>query len=453
MPPAFDAAGTKPVAPAALQGVVRAASVGVLTLLVAATLASAVQGAAERGPQASLQVALVEAPSWVALAVADLETPLPVALRLGLLGPPGASVSLRAGFGVDGAWASRTWTAPLPAPPAGGWPNGEWQRSDWRIPAPVVLNSSGYWEGYLAVVPNLDATHAARVFAGASASLVVTARLGSQPWVTAVADVPLVRESSRGSLIAPGPLVEVATAEGRVSLPVLPTATGGLIHVPLPSLDAQVSIADTRVSLTEGDGLVLRPLVTGGWLIKNVGPAPHELGGLCLRGSRAFGCFQNGSLLPGAGLGFGTATADPSGLTWFRPLKRGESLTLLDGQGLPVVALPLPLPPPFTSAGATAYVTPGGSLDIVLRFLGDATWSVDLAGYTFDSAPLAVALAEAAARGVRVRVLVDGSPVGGQSEAEARALTYLAAKGVAVHTMPAKGSPFPAFHPKYAVRD
>jgi phosphatidylserine/phosphatidylglycerophosphate/cardiolipin synthase-like enzyme len=87
------------------------------------------------------------------------------------------------------------------------------------------------------------------------------------------------------------------------------------------------------------------------------------------------------------------------------------------------------------------------------RALRDADRRLLLAGYTFTSARATDALAAAAERGVEVRVLVEGGPVGGMTRREARLLDRLADAGVAVRVVAGPYARYQFHHSKYAVVD
>jgi phosphatidylserine/phosphatidylglycerophosphate/cardiolipin synthase-like enzyme len=76
-----------------------------------------------------------------------------------------------------------------------------------------------------------------------------------------------------------------------------------------------------------------------------------------------------------------------------------------------------------------------------------------LAGYTFGSRRVADALVRAERRGATVRVLLDGSPVGGLTPRQAAALDRLVAAGVEVRLVAGDRASFAFHHPKYAVAD
>lgn len=102
--------------------------------------------------------------------------------------------------------------------------------------------------------------------------------------------------------------------------------------------------------------------------------------------------------------------------------------------------------------GALAFVLPD-SPGVPLETLRGADERILLAGYTFSSEPAAGELRTAAARGVEVRVLVDGTPVGGQTVAEANALDSLVDAGVPVRVFDGPVVRYRFHHPKYAVVD
>lgn len=59
-------------------------------------------------------------------------------------------------------------------------------------------------------------------------------------------------------------------------------------------------------------------------------------------------------------------------------------------------------------ASVTAGFSPGGTaLDLILQFAGSARQSADVAAYDFTSHPVAQALSDAVARGVKVRLVAD----------------------------------------------
>ncbi len=68
------------------------------------------------------------------------------------------------------------------------------------------------------------------------------------------------------------------------------------------------------------------------------------------------------------------------------------------------------------SGSITLAAAPDASYDLVQDSFRKAVRSIDLESFTFDNAVLGQLLAERAAAGVRVRLLLDGAPVGGLSD-------------------------------------
>ncbi|WP_137287113.1 phospholipase D-like domain-containing protein [Halorussus salinisoli] len=99
-----------------------------------------------------------------------------------------------------------------------------------------------------------------------------------------------------------------------------------------------------------------------------------------------------------------------------------------------------------------AFVLPDAHA-VPLETLRRAESRVLLAGYTFASVRVADALAAAARRGVEVRVLVDGAPVGGLPRREAKLLDSLVARGVEVRVLGGERARYDFHHAKYAVAD
>ena len=111
----------------------------------------------------------------------------------------------------------------------------------------------------------------------------------------------------------------------------------------------------------------------------------------------------------------------------------------------------------FELRGATTAVLSPDSGDLpLLRFLGAARSTIEVGVYTFQSERIASVLAAAADRGVRVRVLLDGSPVGGVEADEHRVVGGLLAAGVEVRWL-AGGTDvvkrYRYLHAKYALVD
>lgn len=101
---------------------------------------------------------------------------------------------------------------------------------------------------------------------------------------------------------------------------------------------------------------------------------------------------------------------------------------------------------------ARAFVLPDAPT-LAVSHLRAADRRILLAGYTFSSRPATDALVAAVRRNVTVRVLVDGSPVGGMSARMARRLDRLAAAGAEVRVLDGPRARYAFHHAKYAVVD
>ncbi|MFB6207105.1 MAG: phospholipase D-like domain-containing protein [Haloglomus sp.] len=128
----------------------------------------------------------------------------------------------------------------------------------------------------------------------------------------------------------------------------------------------------------------------------------------------------------------GTVTSD--GLAW-APLGRTD-FPVVRGSGGTVRAFVLPDSPA-----------------VPIRTLRSADARILLAGYTLTSRRVADALVAARERGVAVRVLVDGGPVGGLTRRQARVLDRLVAANVSVTALGGPRASYRFHHAKYAVVD
>ncbi|MFB6183024.1 MAG: phospholipase D-like domain-containing protein [Haloarculaceae archaeon] len=104
------------------------------------------------------------------------------------------------------------------------------------------------------------------------------------------------------------------------------------------------------------------------------------------------------------------------------------------------------------NATVTAFALPDAD-GVVPRVLRSADRRVWLAGYTLTSRRVVDALVAAHRRGVDVRVLLEGGPVGGIARREARLLDELAAAGVDVRLLSGPRTRYAYHHAKYAVVD
>ena len=101
---------------------------------------------------------------------------------------------------------------------------------------------------------------------------------------------------------------------------------------------------------------------------------------------------------------------------------------------------------------ARAFVLPDAP-EVPVETLRAADRRILLAGYSFASPRVADLLVDAANRGVEVRVLVDGAPVGGLTRRSAKILDSLVARGVEVRVLGGPQSRYDFHHAKYAVAD
>ncbi len=111
----------------------------------------------------------------------------------------------------------------------------------------------------------------------------------------------------------------------------------------------------------------------------------------------------------------------------------------------------LPAPQPDAASGISAAFSPHeGSMTLVLRAIRSAQSRIDVAAYLFTSSEVARALADAARRGVRVRLLVDRKcNLEEQARYAQHALSIVQLAGVEVRTIDA----YAIFHDKYMVID
>ena len=101
---------------------------------------------------------------------------------------------------------------------------------------------------------------------------------------------------------------------------------------------------------------------------------------------------------------------------------------------------------------ATAFVLPDAP-EVPVETLRAADERVLLAGYTFADERVRRALLAAERRGVEVRVLVDGAPVGGLPREMAQELDRLSGAGIEVRVVGGPHARYDFHHAKYAVVD
>ncbi|MEW5937197.1 MAG: phospholipase D-like domain-containing protein [Candidatus Thermoplasmatota archaeon] len=105
----------------------------------------------------------------------------------------------------------------------------------------------------------------------------------------------------------------------------------------------------------------------------------------------------------------------------------------------------------FRSANLTFYAFPDAGFEAVSHLIQSAQSTIELNLYDISSCPAAQALAAKAAGGVRVRVMVEGSPVSGLSSASVECLDIVAGEGGEVRLM--LRSPYNFNHAKYMIID
>ena len=104
------------------------------------------------------------------------------------------------------------------------------------------------------------------------------------------------------------------------------------------------------------------------------------------------------------------------------------------------------VPPPAARADVEVFFSPGGDTDrAIAGQIAAARQRVWLAGYYFTSATIARALAQAHARGVDVRVVLDGS----QATQQYSSATYFHDHGVALWI----NARYPVMHHKFLIVD
>ena len=109
-------------------------------------------------------------------------------------------------------------------------------------------------------------------------------------------------------------------------------------------------------------------------------------------------------------------------------------------------------PKTFENVSGRAFVLPDAPAE-PLDPISEADDRVYLAAYTMESWRLADALVEAADRGVTVRVLLEGSPVGGTTETQAAVVRFLDRQGIDVRVLDGEHTRYTYHHAKYAVAD
>jgi phosphatidylserine/phosphatidylglycerophosphate/cardiolipin synthase-like enzyme len=211
------------------------------------------------------------------------------------------------------------------------------------------------------------------------------------------------------------------------------------------------------VALTDGETRVVLPVNASGRVVVTADP-DAVADAVTERGSRRFAA--GGLSLSNAGeelrvvdaaagstvlIDRVTYESAPEGELW----RRGNGSTA--GTWRPLGRTPRPVRS-HGSANATAFVLPDAP-GVPLETLQGADDRILLAGYTLSSSRVTDALVTAHRGGVTVRVLVEGSPVGGISREQANTLDRLVAAGVDVRAVGGPYARVSYHHAKYAVVD
>lgn len=106
-------------------------------------------------------------------------------------------------------------------------------------------------------------------------------------------------------------------------------------------------------------------------------------------------------------------------------------------------------PPQVSAATATVAVGPDGLYTPIAQTLAAAVHTIDLSLYTFEHPELATVLIDAARRGVRIRLLLDGAPAGGVSDLQKWCVAQLADAGVTVYYLDARPDAPKGYRPRY----
>ena len=101
------------------------------------------------------------------------------------------------------------------------------------------------------------------------------------------------------------------------------------------------------------------------------------------------------------------------------------------------------------AAAVTVAVAPEGLYAPVNAALASAQQSIKLSLYVLEHPQLAQTIADAASRGVRVRLLLEGSPVGGVSDLQRWCVSRMAAAGADVRYLAAADAAPRGYRPRY----
>jgi phosphatidylserine/phosphatidylglycerophosphate/cardiolipin synthase-like enzyme len=438
-----------------------------------------------------------------------------LAVRLRVAGPPGTTLELKAsllGQGVEGA---QTWNGSLWAPAARylpPWDLDEAGRAEGWLAVRAKALGEGPWSLQVRV---RDAR--GRIVAEASQDLAEPAGDRVEGLAPGAAAVGAWRDGRLLALAPAHPTASASAPwdlDGRFVLQAPPRAelrglsAHGADLGPLhPAAPGELRIAEVLVDAAgDEEGEYVR--------LRNAGPMTIDLTGWSLRIGEAEAVLRDGSLGPGASLALArnasayatltgradaitlrTATGgplvlpNPGGHLELRHLGRAVDAVLWGGgpagpgwEGPPLPALPPgrvhhrlagapdtdraadfdPAPwmaawegrAPSAVTGEVLPFTREAALTVARHALEKAREEVLVQVYEFTQPPLADALHAALDRGVRVRVLVEGAPVGGVPDAERALLDGLLRAGAEVHLIGGSGRDrYATMHAKFAVID
>lgn len=246
-----------------------------------------------------------------------------------------------------------------------------------------------------------------------------------------------------GTAQAPAPVTTAAAEEPRVLAaypnPVAPNDAGEFVLLSLP--------ANTTVTLTDGEDTVRVADAPGGRVavtrhparVRNLTDYPTvPIEGLHL---------ANG----GERLELRSAEGETLHVVAYEDAPASELRWFGAGAWRPLGATDVPVRDSGPT-NATAFVLPDDTT-IVRETLRSARERILVGAYTFSDPAVARILTRAVDRGVTVRVLVEGGPVGGLTQTQARTLDRLTAAGVDVRVLGGPRARYVFHHAKYAVVD
>lgn len=371
-------------------------------------------------------------------------------------GAPFARADLRVAWGPEGRVASRTW-------------NGtDWARAD-RYAVTVALDGAGRWRGEVAIAANPDSANRA-AFLAEPATVRVAARGGPEDAAT----LPPAR-------LEVVPVAASARAVAFVGdVPALAAPAG--VPGSFPALDgtAWLALPPGADAVSADGGDPAPPAAPPALLLVEVAPAAPEAvvvaapegGAFCLVAAGRARC---ASTPPDARVVFAD---DAEVAAWGERVDLPLGLPLADARGNVTLAWGTRAldfvawtgasrletfrpdgsssrlgrsdlaPAPFRASGGRALVAPYDTFAAFAEVVEGAREALVGEVYTFTSPEMAALVAEAARRGVDVRILVEEDPVGGRTDG---ALAAVAAAGADVRTI--RHGRYSTLHAKWIAAD